>query len=210
MPVGLRFRNSAGTVQVDETYRNLAFRERRGIALSGAAEISYHDIAITGGNVVVAMYSQYYAPVLLAVSVSGSTWTYRWGFSYRSAGNPTSDTAYLYIFDDPPAVSSAVGVRVRDAGGTIVYHSDVKPLILAGDPQSSASSFTGLSGRVYAPLILSASIFSVFGSGNFFNNTFALRAAGNVIAPVEVTMGIGSAGVSSTGLYAPVDVTGYV
>ena len=210
MAVGLRFKNDAGTVQVDENYRNLAFRERRAIALSGSAEFTYRDIAITGGNVVVAMYSQYYAPILLGVTVSGGTWTYRWAFGYRSAGNPTSDTAYLYIFDDPPAMSSSIGVRVRDASGSIVYHSDVKPLIVAGDPQSSASTFVGTAGRVYAPLILGASVFTVFGTGNFWYNTFALRTAGNVITPVEVTMSLGVPGIASTGVYAPVDVTGLV
>lgn len=148
MPVGLRFRNSAGTVQVDENYRNLAFRQRIGIGLSHSIGTAYSDVAVSGGNVVVAMYSQYYAPILLGVTVSGSTWTYRWGFTYLGMGNPTSDTAYLYVFDDPPAVSSSVGVRVRDGSGSIVYHSDVKPLILAADPLSNTSSFTGTPGRV--------------------------------------------------------------
>ena len=210
MPVGLRFKNSAGTVQVDETYRNLAFRQRIAIGLSHAIGSTYHNITVSGRNVVVAMYSQYYAPILLGVSASGSTWTYRWSFEYRGMGDPTSDTAYLYIFDDPPAVSSSVGVRVRDAGGSVVYHSDVKPLILAADPQSSASSFTGTPGRVYAPLILTASIFTVFGTGNYWYNSFSLRSAGNVITPVQVTMSLGPPGAHSTGIYAPVDVTGYV
>lgn len=207
MPSGLTIYNSANTIQVDENYRNLAFRERRAISLSHSVGTAYHDIVVTGANVVVGMQSAHYAPYLLSVAFDGTNWTYRWAFFYLAGGEPTSDTAYLYIFDDPPANTDLFGLEVFDASGDLVYHSNVQALKIV-DVLGGASTFTGTPGRVYVPIVLQASIRAEL-TGTYFNVTDALRANGHVISPVAVTMGAGFVGYFSGGVYAAVDVTGY-
>jgi len=209
MPAGLTIYNTSSTVQIDENYKNLAFRERRAISLSHSAGAAYLDIAITGTNVVVGMQSGNYAPFLLAVSLSGSTWTYRWGFQYM--GGPTSDTAYLYIFDDPPPNPDTFGLEVYNASGGLVYQSNTQGLKIVS-VQGHATDYTGTSGRVYVPLILEASIFPEFVPvGSFYlNQTYTLRASGNSIFHTQIAMSTGFVGYLSTGVYAAVDVTGYL
>jgi hypothetical protein len=209
MPAGLTIYNTSNTVQVDENYKNLAFRERRAISLSHAFGVAYVDIAITGANVVIGMQSYNYAPFLLAVSLSGTTWTYRWGFN--NVTGVSSDTAYLYIFDDPPPNPDHFGLEVYNASGGLVFQSNTQGLKIVS-VQGGASGYTGTSGRTYVPVIVQASIWPEFnpGLGQYTNQTYALRASGNAITSYQLPMAQGFVGYDSRGLYAAVDVTGYL
>ncbi|SEG59261.1 hypothetical protein [Bosea lathyri] len=210
MSAGLQIINDAGTVQIDETYKNLCFRERRAISLSHSAGNAYHDIVITGRTVLVAMQSQYYAPFLLSTQFDGTNWTYRWGFTFLGAGYPSSGTAYLWIFDDAPPNPDSFGFEVYDAAGELIFQSNAKVLKISG-VRGNASGFAGAAGRVLVPLILEASIYPVLVpvSGQYINHSLALLSAANAISPVQIPMSNGFVGYRSDGVFAAVDVTGY-
>lgn len=208
MPAGLTIYNDSGTVQVDESYRNVALKEKRAVALSHSIGAVYTNIVVTGVNALVAMQSANYAPFLVETTFDGVDWTYRWGFQYLGAGAPTSDTAYAYIFDVVDPNPDNFGMEVYDASGNLVFHSSAKCLKIVAVAGHS-SGYTGTSGRVYVPLILTASIRSILFGMTFLYETTALLASGNVITPIDFAMASGVAGVSGVGTFAAIDVTGY-
>lgn len=208
MPAGLTIYNDSGTVQIDESYRNVALREKRAVPLSHSIGQVYETIVVAGVNSLMAMQSAYYAPFLLETSFDGTNWSYRWGFEYLGMGLPTSDTAYAYIFDVVEPNPDNFGLEVYDASSNLVYHSSAKVLKIVS-VQNHASGYTGASGRVFVPLILSASMYSIVFFPTILFNTTTLRASGNVITPFDVAVGPGAPGFSEPGVFAAIDVTGY-
>jgi hypothetical protein len=207
MPAGLTIYNDSGTVQIDENYKNLAFKEKRAVSLSHSFGNVYIDVTVAGFVVAMAMQSAHYAPFLLATEFDGTNWTYHWGFTYLGMGEPTSDTAYAFIFDAPSANPDNFGLEVYDDAGGLVYHSGIQALKIVA-VQGHTTTFTGTSGRDYVPLILEANTYSAMVGPGFVNFTQALRASGNSITAIEVATSPGTS-ISVGGLYAAVDVTGY-
>lgn len=208
MPAGLTIYNDSGTVQIDESYKNLAFKERRAIVLSHSFGRAIVDVVVAGPNIVMAMQSGQYAPTLINTDFDGTNWTYRWGFEYDGTFSP-GDTAYAYIFDVAQASSDTCGLEVYDASSVLVYNSNVRPLKIVS-VQAHATPYTGTSGRVYVPLISEISVYTVISGTFFFYATLSLRSSGNSITSIETAFGVSPGPVSpSAGTYAAIDVTGY-
>lgn len=209
MVTGIKIYNDAGTVQIDESYRNVCYAGKVSVSLSHGIGIAYHDVTVAGPRVLMCMESANYSPFLFNTTFDGTNWTYRWGFNYLGGSYPTSDTAYAWIFDyltSPP--SDTTGIKVFNAAGEMVFHSASKPLKIVS-VQTHPSGYSGTGGRRYLPLVMLNSYYTQTIFPNTFGFTYGLRSSGNVITPDSFGVGTGVPGATTDGLFAAVDVTNY-
>ncbi len=137
MAYGILLENSYGTVQIDETYRNLVVVDS-GTETPGNAS----GLGGTGNNSI--LWRKSFANVttpILAVYGSGTTTnvvtTCR---SIKSGSSITYDvycdedctSINYFLFDVASAPTDIFGVQVYNASGDSVFHSSQKPLRVAG------------------------------------------------------------------------------
>ena len=114
MPTGLQITNSTGVLQIDETFRNLALRQKGTIAAAT-------NLVISGLT----------SPILAFRPVTGNgtgftkitdngTGTFTWTASVRSSA------ANYWLFDVPLASAETVGLRVYDASSNLAFDSGQK------------------------------------------------------------------------------------
>jgi len=123
MPAGLTIFNTAGTVQVDQLYRNLALAAVAIVSTGPAYVGSSYSIAsftISGTAPTVALRCSVSACVEY-VDRSGSSWTF-----YIRANSPTAVTVTYYVFDVIATMPTTYGFEVRDDTGNPVFHSALK------------------------------------------------------------------------------------
>lgn len=207
MATGIRIYSDAGSVQIDETYRNACLVGKIPVSLSHNFEVAYHTVSVPGARVLMLMECELYSPFLFNTSFDGTNWNYRWGFNYM--GGPTSETATAWVFDylnSPPA--DDFGLKVYDAAGAMVFHTSAKPLKIVS-VQTHPAGFTGTPGRKYLPLVMLNSYFTASVPPTTIGYTYGLRSSGNVITPDSFAVTIASPAPSTDGLFAAVDVTHY-
>lgn len=207
MATGIKIYSDAGSIQIDETYRNACLVSKIPVGLSHNFEVAYHNVTVAGSRVLMLMECEHYSPFLFNTSFDGTNWTYRWGFNYL--GGPTSETATAWVFDylnSPPADN--FGLKVYDATGAMVFHSSSKPLKIVS-VQTHPAGFTGTAGRKYLPLVMLNSYFTLPSPPTTIGYTYGLRSSGNVITPDSFAVSVASPAPSTDGLYAAVDVTHY-
>lgn len=162
MPAGIIIYNDAGTVQIDDTYRNVALAVKGQVASTTTndgsffATVQHADITYTANSdtppiiAVIGGAMNY----LFLMSQSGSTFTWRVIF-----GNSNdSVVADYYIFDKPPNNSgSTFGLQVWDAGGNLCFDALYRYANVVGTMSMSyqtdtPSSFSVPAGRTYVPV----------------------------------------------------------
>ncbi|WP_375188418.1 hypothetical protein [Sphingobium yanoikuyae] len=137
MPYGLKVINTSGTVQVDETYRNLELISKTTISTSahgssgGSAVMtgSHFTVTVTGGVnpiVATACSAEWVGLDGKGSSRSGSTFTFHF---YCSGAAGTSVTVYVFDTPSTPSTpSSNYGLEVKNAAGARCYNSGLKYL----------------------------------------------------------------------------------
>lgn len=147
----VRFKTTAGSIQIDNTYKNLCVRYS-GSATTAAAGTNYvaskATITVTATNPIIAVRSTSYYLCLYGQTDNGDgTWT----FDIRSDGAAGTSFDY-WIFDNPQTPSSNVGLTIKDAAGAVTFWSGWKQLrvrAMQATPGSS-TNYTYDSGRNYA------------------------------------------------------------
>lgn len=177
---GLRILNTAGTVQIDELYKNMEVRAvgtaTTTMAYSGAASIA--EIAYSGANPILVIRSANPA-TLYKQQVSGSSWTF-----YVVVLGATGQSVDYWIFDNPDnATPTGYGLAVYSASGDVIFNSNKKYLRVVDFFKGtgwSADNRTYVSGRVYG----FATVFAGYGeqlitlSGGFYiRNEFAMSGS---------------------------------
>ncbi|TCR65439.1 hypothetical protein [Bosea sp. BK604] len=222
MADGLIVYNEFNTVQIDETWRNMGFREKRSVSVSVAATsppvpagYGGQPMAITvsgGEEVLVACRASALHPVMLHSYFDGGTWTFNWMFITNLVGEAVTETVDFYVFDILTGSYSDFGLKVYDASSRLVFDSSA-PIIKAVRFLGCDTGFTGAPGRTYAPLIMRAPFFGVNLGLPAGNRLFAhcLRSSGNSITSAVKSLGaFGASGAyGNVGEYAVIDVTGY-
>jgi hypothetical protein len=144
MPVGLQVYGSHGVLQIDENYKNLV------VVASGSKVTG--DWTFAGGSYYVQITVTNFVTPLIAFksdedvglgysSISGSNWT----FTFLT-NNPAAMS--YWVFDQSPSASPGnVGLEVYNNSGERVYHSEQKPMRVAG-----VGPGTYASGRTYAAI----------------------------------------------------------
>jgi|GEM_PF-4246303 len=219
MPAGLQVFNSFGTVQIDENWKNYGFRQIVPVSFTleppipgqSAAPVDY-TLTLSGAAVLVAARSELLQVVAGGSLLSGTTWTFNWRIHPPPAPAPGasySETVIFYVFDVPVSGGfSNVGLEVFNASGERVFHSDMDVMKIRS-VQPCSSGFTGLSGRIYAPLIVLNPIKSTYTGSSYVLSSRALRASGSALTSSVVNVpGTGFLEFGDEGLYAAVDVTG--
>lgn len=227
MPAGLTIINDYGTTQIDENWRNMSFRQKITVNIdvpssSPPLPAGYsgqpYQIAVAGSpSLLIACKASTLLPVMLHSYFDGATWTFNWLFCNEFSGVHGNENVDFYVFDVlPVGTYSNVGLEVFNATGQLVFHSDMSPMKVgyAGTGvQTCNIGFNGLSGRIYAPLIMLNPIYGVdmgFPTG-YRLRAHALRSTGSSIVP-KADVGLGAFGASGSyanyGLYAAIDVTG--
>lgn len=215
MTAGLTIFNAGGTVQIDENWRNYGYRGKiiQNITVTPSTGPVDTSVSIGGEAVLLACRAQTLLPQPMNSYFDGTTWEFRWRFFGQFIDEGYVEDVEFYVFDVLPGGGfSNVGLEVFDAAGARVFHSDMSPMrVPEGGVLPAATSFSGESGRIYAPLILRNPIFSElypFPSG-YRHSTYTLRCAGSSIVSEYRAIGTGSLGAfGSDGRYAAVDVTG--
>lgn len=213
MPAGLQIFNDTGTVQIDENWKNYRFRQKIPITLSWTIPsldtINRYTLVVAGEGVMVACKASVLFPYMPVSYFDGTNYYFQWTFLPPPVAGSFSETVEFYVFDTPDVgASSNVGMEIRNASGQIVFHSDMKPMKVAGF-LSAASTFTGTPGRSYVPLIATQPFRTEpFGSGRrIYART--LQTFGHQIIPNSQLTEYGALGTwDAGGTYAAIDVTG--
>ncbi|CAN7598543.1 hypothetical protein [Bosea sp. LjRoot237] len=212
MPTGLTITNDIGSVQIDENWRNFGLRQVIPLTVTIPANQTFvantYTVSAAGEAVLIAPKSSNLFVIPQRTTFSGGVWTYHLLVMRQFLLNfEESETVNIYVYDLlPNGVYGDVGLEVFNASGQSVFHSDMDPMSAAAVLPGS-SGFTGVSGRIYAPLFLTHT--------RHFNPTFGmyfwgLRSSSNTITTTELFLpGGGFSGTNdNAGLYASVDVTG--
>lgn len=219
MVAGLTIYNTSSTVQVDENWRNYGLKQIIPATITayytsppnppGYSGMTY-SISVSGTNaLLIGCRSSTLVPVKLHQYYDGSVWTFSWVFMVPEASEVT-ETVYFYVFDTMDGSYSNVGLEVFNASGQRVFHSDA-PVMKLGGVQLCSSGFSGVSGRIYVPVILQNPLCGEFVFGVGYRCAFhCLRSSGSNISTTFVVPGaFGASGAyTNLGLYAAIDVTG--
>lgn len=167
MAYGFLVKNTSGSTQVDELYKNLCV-----VASGTVTQASPTSGAVfvgptyTGTAPLIAFScSELFVGVAETV-VSGNTWTYHFRVPGWVSG---SFTIKWWIFDVPPSASlPSFGLVVRNTSGDITFRSDYNYLrvsqILTPSWNLNVQTWTLTSGREYA-IIMSGNIFASWNLG---------------------------------------------
>lgn len=208
MATGIKIYNDAGTVQIDETYSNLVLIDKQTITASMSGPSIVYEYSVTADVAAIAVQAYPETFITKSAGVSGSTWTFRITL-FNITGTTGTCTFTVYAFGKPPTPTETVGIKVYNASGGLVFHSQFKPLRIIA-VTSNASGYTGPSGRSLAVMFLTLSLYSVVifpGSGY---ESDSLRVTGNVVEQQRLLVGSPAiGGINTTGTYAAVDVTNY-
>jgi len=126
MAHGLKIINDAGTVQVDELYKNMALFAKEvsttnTVISAGLSKRTFTYSASLLVNPIFAVRCADYA--VARATLSGGTWT------VDVFVNDPSGTAFtLYVFGEPIASADTMGFRVFNASGGLVFDSNLKYL----------------------------------------------------------------------------------
>lgn len=215
--------NDFNTVQIDQDWRNMGFKQKIPVSVSVGTSspplpAGYGglpmDINVSGGQeVLIACRATDLHPVMLHSYYDGAgTWTFNWMFINPSVVSTTTETVDFYVFDILTGSYGDVGLKVWDASSNLVFDSNA-PFIKGVGFLGCDTGFTGTAGRTYVPIIMRAPFFGVNVGGLAGNRLYAhcLRSSGNVITSSTQALGaFGASGAySNVGEYAVIDVTGY-
>lgn len=215
MAFGLRIRNTRGSVQIDENYRNFALRQIIPVSITTTDTSppgqTVYNLHVPGERVLVACKASLLCPLMGRSYFDGSTYTFQWIF-YTESGT-LSETVEFYVFDMMNGTYSDVGLQIfNPVTRQRVFHSDAGVMKVGVDGSLPITSgFVGLPGRSYVPLIERNPVYGVnlgFPVG-FRLASYAMRVSGSSIVPVPITTINGASGEYPTrGRYVPIDVTG--
>lgn len=163
MEAGFIIYGDSGTVQIDDTYPNLALLKKGTATLTDTGNEFTQSrsalITVTGETPMIAWTSNF--PVFLAmVSKSGSTYTFR--LMSTNAYDGYSFT--YYVFDRPVDSGSTSGVQVFDSAGRLTFDSGRKYLRVMGvgnhdiNTSGTVSSYPGT--RTYAVTTMQATLYA--------------------------------------------------
>jgi len=206
MATGIKIYNDAGTVQIDETYANLVLVDKATITFSMPGTGTY-DYFCSGDVVAVAVKVWPETFVVKSSQYTGSSWLYRLSF-FNNPETTGTCTFTVYAFGKPPTSGGTVGLKVQDASGNPIFHSEFKPLRIIA-VNTNDTGYVEPNGRSVAAMFLSLSLYStgVFPTVVFESDT--LRISGNVIQSSRLVVDPGGIGLARLGSYAAVDVTHY-
>lgn len=132
MAVGLRVRNNANIIQIDNQYKNLAMKQKgtvstvAGVIPQFNSNIAYATITVSGVNPQLALIpSEAAVAALWYISRSGSDFTFH--IVSRAAA-----TIPYYIFDNTTTGTAGAKLKMRDAAGNLFFDSSNKYLKVLG------------------------------------------------------------------------------
>lgn len=221
MTAGLRIFNQAtGSVQIDELFRSLSFRDKgtKTLAVGGGDGLHgfvYDTITVTAGlPIVVAAGANCFAYVGGYHDNGDGTWDVFLGCDAGSAGTDVN----WWLFDAKGPVTDTFGLQVKNAAGEVVYHSSWKimvvPTSVSGSPASGNHTWT--SGHTYAAFQVDD--FAFYNTDNFdtgfsiihYYSTTGVKAItdGLSFGPVDVLNDTAAFDQNSTSSFLIVDTTG--
>lgn len=227
MPAGLTIYNDAGTVQIDENWKNYGFIQKIPVTITsytssppnpaGWNGMPYQLVVSGSPQLLVGCKSATLQGIKQFSYYSAGTWYLNWLFMIPWwMGGPQTETVWFYVFDTMDGTYSNVGFEVFNAAGERVFHSGAPLMRLGGASpgiQPCNVPFIGDVGREYCPLILVppfwvANISLTQGNRHF---SWGNRSIANYITADETAQlgAMASLAVSALpGLYAAIDVTG--
>lgn len=205
MTFGFKSFNDAGTLQIDDTYKNLQLRSKSSVntgSLGGSlGNISYGSFTL----------DLTYPPVIAFQDSTGITCNNGISSTYLGGGvtrytiglmvlkpNTTNYNVNYFVFGPPQTEAEAplppIGLVTRDTSGTVVYRSDQKyfnivdVVSLASPTGTSGSSSTNTyaSGRNFAVVTSSFATFAtyVLNAYPIFITTYEYTGGFNVVSNV--------------------------
>lgn len=155
MPAGYQAQNVGGFIQIDETYRNFALRQKGLIAALPSTNVGNvyagtlwdYVVTVTADFPVVAIApgSSLYACHLQYATRSGSNWTFHF---YTLGGGP--GPAYYYVFDVPQPVPGAYGLEVFTAGVALAFSAAHKYMRVVSGAAPAGKTYAVIEAAPYA------------------------------------------------------------
>ena len=217
MPFGARIQNAANTIQVDETFKSMAYRFKVTVNtawwFAGSSVVSGQTYLFEAVSPLVAVASSATVATRLRY-VSGAQWKVD---IIAQGGIGTAVT--LYVFDNPATPTHRWGLKVLDASGNVTFHNNHRYINVAGFrdfPRLTGVNYmpvshggdTLTSGRTYAASCgvcewsIGSNLQYVIGT-QIINNVVDYRSLG--IASSEFLYG----DARNRAIFTIVDVTGY-
>ncbi|TRO96719.1 hypothetical protein FKB34_01755 [Glycocaulis profundi] len=165
MAVGARIRNSDKALQIDERYRNFAFRAKGSAtcstAWSSGGVTKYRTGVSFPGGIAPLCFVVPTSQNMIAqwgASVSGSTWT------FELLSNVNGAAFNWFVFDVPQSTGLPPGMGMRvwrpaALGGGVAFDSRQPPLKIVSVQAAGAPAVPIPSGRVYAALQTTSGFF---------------------------------------------------
>lgn len=204
MATGIRIINDFGTTQIDESYFNLVLLSKVSYSVSVPTSPTSVTHTVSSPLALIALQVWPHTFTVSGSQLSSGVWTFRVSFyNNPSTSDPCNYT--VYSFGLPPTPSETTGLKVSNASGGLIFHSEFKPLRILS-VMASTSGYTAPSGRSIACLQFEPSIYSTLlgADGNL------LRCDGAQISPLfGGIQGGATVGTSRAGIHAAVDVTNY-
>jgi len=151
MPVGFQILNADEvTVQIDDTYANLAVVEMgtkatdTATAAGGNSSVTFSKAGLKNPLIAVAGSNPQVAVCWL---IDASTGT--WGFNITSGGGIGTQARYL-IFDSPPATTTNFGRQIFDANGNKTFDSNFRYLRVVDMQLNAVGPFNYDASKQYA------------------------------------------------------------
>jgi hypothetical protein len=155
VPTGIQVKNDSSIFQIDENYKNFQLTNASSGTTSnnyndGSYNYYYYDYTITNAvNPIIALYCANRYVVVIAITKSGATWTFRIASGFNDA------SINIYIFDVTTTSPHNYGLQIFNSAAELVYHSGNKPFRIVDYIQVDVSNpHTYTSGRTYATAFL--------------------------------------------------------
>lgn len=216
MPAGLTLYNTAGTVQIDQSWQNYGYRQKIPVTItapwSGIGAERYQLVVSGSAALLCACKAASLEPFKMHSFYDGANWTFNWYlFNPLDAAVDVTETVEFWIFDVLDGGSySNVGMEVWIDGGPRVFHSDA-PMMKIGAVQGCNNGFSFPSGKSFVPLIMRNPICGVaVGGVGYRLGAYCLRTSGaGITSRIRYNNSQGASGsYTNVGAYAAVDVTG--
>lgn len=172
MATGFRIRNANGSVQIDDSYQNLALRSKGTVVSGGnSTGAGWYAASVTLPSTVVVAFRCASACLLMSQIVNGSTKQ----VSFRTQG--TGITVEWFAFDTADlglSYGGSYGLRVRTKTGAVAFDSRMKYMRIIGQiagtsAQNAVGTYTYGAGQapavVQGPLCYSSQTVPLTGTG---------------------------------------------
>lgn len=210
MTAGFTTWRNGSAVQVDDNYRTLTLSRVETASISttnSMSDVRFYSVGVSSSVGFVACRSEILYSALVQAKRSGGSLTFT--FALTTLDTSASETVKFYVFEPPALSADNFGVEVYNASAQLCFTDHTNPVRVMG-LNAASSSYSGTSGRIYAPIIMQRQERATNFNGVLWNlHLWFYRCNTNQIEANEIIWRRHTSPVGADGSYLIADVTHY-